>query len=594
MKKRAEVNSEFKWCLDNYSLSKEELKKELDNLNKESLRIKEYEGKVMENSENLYTVLNQFYNLFQRVYDIYVVHSSIFDQDQSNNDNMSNLGLISSRYNDIMSNLSFINPEILLRSKEVVDQYIQANPNLRVFKRQLEVLFNEKKYILSVENEKIISKFSLIAGSCYDTYSILTNTEIIFDDVQDKDGNNLQLSEATWGVYSKSEDRVLRRNAFNELLSTYSKYKNTITSLYVGNIKTNSVYTSVRNYNSNIEKSLLGNEVDKVVYENLIEAVHSKIRYLHDYVSLRQEYLDFDEMHLYDMSTPLIPNIDRKYDFEEAKTLVFESLKPLGEDYTNTILKAFNENWIDVYPNKGKASGAYSSGGYKTVPYILLNYTDTIGDVFTLSHELGHSMQSHYTNQNNNFCDSQYKIFIAEIASTVNELLLFYYLMDNTDDIQTKKYLLNYNLEQFKSTVYRQTMFAEFEKKSNEAYETNNTLVEEELSNLYLDLNKKYFGKDVIVDELIKNEWLRIPHFYMDFYVYQYSTCFCIASYVAKKLFDKDLDMLTRYNQFLKAGDSKSPIDIVSSLGIDIRKTDIFNQALDLFGSAITEFREIK
>ncbi len=543
--------------------------------------------------ENLYDVLELDEELSILLSKLYVIHSHISDVDLSDAKASGNMLAISSFYHDIVNQLSFVIPEILESETEKLIQ-IANKKEFKKYNKMLLDLIKSKKYILSQKEEKILSMASEATSTSYDIYSTLTNSDMKFKDITDSKGQSYKMDESKWSVYSQSYDRVLRKNAFISLLEGYKNLKQTISTIYLSYLKTQKFNTNVRGYQSPRQKALFNNDIDVEIYDNLVSAVNESVHINHDYIKLRKEMLGVDNLHLYDMYVPIIKDINTVFEYDNAKDLVINSLSILGEDYLNNIIISLTNNSIDVYPKENKRSGAYSGGSYDTKPYILLNYTNTLNDVFTLTHELGHSMHSLYSNKHQEYVNSNYKIFVAEIASTVNELLLYNYLLEKEKDDDMRRYLLSYNLDQYRTTVFRQTMFAEFEYKSSKMFFDGDDINEEILSELYLDLNKTYFGKDIEVDELIKYEWLRIPHFYYDFYVYQYATSFCVSQLIVDKILSGDQVMIENYLEFLKKGDSQDPITLIKELGIDITKKETIINALNIYKQTINKLREIK
>jgi oligoendopeptidase F len=390
----------------------------------------------------------------------------------------------------------------------------------------------------------------------------------------------------------QSPDRNLRKSAFDSLYSTYGNFKNTTASILSSQVEQLTFHARVRNYNSNLEASLMGNHVPVEVYHNLIKSVHENMHYMYKYAKLRKKILGVDELHMYDMYVPLVKDYDVNIPFEQARLEVEESLKVMGEEYVNIYRSAFTEKWIDIYENVGKCSGAYSAGA-RVHPYVLLNYNDTLDSEFTLAHEMGHAIHSYYSNKYQPYIYSNYVIFVAEVASTCNESLLMQHLLKNTQDKKARAYLINYFLEQFRTTLYRQTMFAEFELKINELVQSGQSLTADMLCEIYGELNKLYFGEDVVIDENIKLEWSRIPHFYYDFYVYQYATGFSCAIALSMKILNEGESAVKDYIDFLKGGCSKNPVDLLKGAGVDVMSGDVVSQALELFGKLIDELDEL-
>lgn len=562
------------------------LKQEIVSIAKE---INGYKGNVVPNLLKVLELDDQLSIILSHIYTLY---SHQADMDLADAKKNGELQLIKSFYYEIIDQLSFIVPEILSFDSDDLIK-IAHKPEFSIYKKMLLDLVKSKQYTLSDREENVLAKVGEVTSVSYDIYSTLTNAEIEFDKITDKTGQVLDMDESKWAIYSQSYDRLLRQNAFKSLLNGYKKYKQTISTIYLSHLKSLKFYTNVRGYNSPRHRALYNNSIDEVIYDNLVEVINDKAYVNHEYIKLRKDIMNLDEMHLYDLYAPIVKDVTNVYSYDAAHELVINSLKVLGDDYVEDIKTAFTNQSIDVYPTKGKRSGAYSGGSFDTKPYILLNYTDTLNDVFTLTHELGHSMHSLNTNNHQPYVNSNYKIFVAEVASTVNELLLYNYLKKQDIDINYKKFLISYNLDQFRTTVFRQTMFAEFEQESNMLFYNNEEVNEEILSDLYYQLNRKYFGDHVIIDEEIKYEWLRIPHFYYNFYVYQYATSFCISQIIVDEILKGNQQMLNDYLAFLKAGDSINPIELIKTMNIDITSKQPIIKAMEIYKETIEEFKNL-
>ena len=429
-----------------------------------------------------------------------------------------------------------------------------------------------------------------MGNSPQNTFGMLSNADLKFESTVDKDGNEHNISHGTFIPLLKSKDRVLRKNVFENYYKTYIDHKNTFAMLINSEVKKNIFYSKVKNFPSSIEASLFSNNVPLSVYDNLIESVHKYLPSMYKYIKLRKAVLGLDEIHMYDIYTPIVSNFDKKYNYEEAKEIILNALKPMGDDYTAIVKKGINEKWIDVYENQGKRSGAYSFGSYDSKPFILLNYQDTLDDVFTLIHEMGHSVHSYYSKTNQEYHYANYSIFVAEVASTTNEALLNDYFIKNAKTKEEKLYILNHYLEQFRGTIFRQTMFAEFEKEIHNIAESGEAITCEKLCEVYGNLNKLYYGEDIVNDENIKYEWARIPHFYYDFYVYQYATGFSAAIAFAKNILDGKTE---DYLNFLKSGSKDYPINILKNAGVDMAEGNAVESALEIFDKLVDEMAEI-
>ena len=449
-----------------------------------------------------------------------------------------------------------------------------------------------KRLISSSEaEEKILALTGEMGQSPENIYSMFSDADLRFPDAVDKDGKAHQVTHGSYIPLVQSEDRVLRKSAFESMYGTFDKFKNTCAATLSAQIKAVNFYAKARKYDSSLEAALDGTEVPVSVYKNLIEAVHDNMHYMYDYVALRKKLLGVDELHFYDLYTPVVPDADMKITFEEAKETVLKALAPMGEDYLAILKEGFENRWIDVYENEGKTSGAYSAGA-RVHPYVLLNHKDTLNCMFTLAHEMGHAIHSYLSNKNQPVVYSDYVIFVAEVASTCNEALLMQYLLKNTEDKKQRAYLINYFLEQFRTTLYRQTMFAEFELKINEMVAAGESLTAEGLNELYGELNKLYFGDGIVLDDEIKLEWARIPHFYYDYYVYQYATGYSAAIALSQRILKYGEPAVKDYIGFLKGGCSTDPISLLKGAGVDMATTQPINEALAMFGELVKKMEE--
>lgn len=451
----------------------------------------------------------------------------------------------------------------------------------------------QKEHILSEKEEQILAMSAEISDIGGDVFTMFNNADIKFPYIKDEEGEEIEVTKGRYIAFLESKDRRVRKDAFEAVYSSYKKMKNTLAASLTGNVKKNRFYSLVRKYPSALEASLDNDNIPVDVYTTLIDTVNKNLPLLDRYLKLRKKVLKLDELHMYDLYVPMVEEFDKKIPYEEARTIVAEALKPLGEEYIGYLQKGMNSAWIDVYENEGKTSGAYAWGAYKTHPYVLLNYQNKINDVFTLAHEMGHALHSYYTNMTQPYVYSEYKIFVAEVASTVNESLLMRYLLPRASSKQEKAYLLNHYLEEFRGTVFRQVMFAEFEKIIHEKVEQGEALNAQELSNIYYGLNKKYFGEAVTVDEDIAMEWSRIPHFYSSFYVYKYATGFSSATAIAEKILTEGRPAVDKYLEFLKSGGSNYPLELLKIAGVDLSTPQPIQDALNVFEKTLDELEEL-
>lgn len=592
-KLREEISNEYKWDLEAIYKNKEEFEDELKKIEQEIDKIDKYKDILMESSSNLLECLELDTNISRRLSKAHTYANCYFDSDTGNASYQEMLGKVNNLYQKYSEKISFIEPSILKCDYNTIQKYMEESPKLKSYERNLKEIYRFKKYILSDNEEKIISNLEKALDSSSTTYESLTDTDMTYGNIIDENGESVELTDSNYNKYIKSNDRRVRKEAFDELYRVYSNFKNTICSTIKGNIEANTSIAKIRGYNSAIEASLFSDNIDVSVYNNLIDTVSNNLSSLFKYYDLKKKILGLDEMHLYDTYVSIINEKPREYTFDEAKELVKKALSVLGDKYINDLNNAFTEKWIDIYNNKGKRGGAYSGGSYDTYPYVLLNFEGTLNDVSTLAHELGHSMHSYYSRLNNSYQDSNYKIFVAEVASTVNELLLSKYLLKNTSDKREKLIILNNLLDLFKATIFRQTMFAEFEKNIYEKHEKGEILTAELLCNDYYELNKKYFGNSVYVDDEIKYEWERIPHFYYYFYVYKYATGLSAACYIVNGILSGSKDALDNYLKFLTLGGSMDPLDELKVAGIDMTKPDSILSAIHMFDEILEEFEQL-
>ncbi|WP_259391416.1 oligoendopeptidase F [Paenibacillus sp. 1011MAR3C5] len=488
--------------------------------------------------------------------------------------------------------LSFVTPEVLSLSDSELDAMIN-NESLAKYRHTLEEMRRQKAHILSKNEEALMAQVGNISSAPGTIFGMLNNADLKFPKVKNEAGEEVELSHGRYIQFLESKNRDVRREAFKAMYDTYGKLKNTMASTLNANVNKNVFYAKARKYDSVLGMSLYGDNIPKEVYTNLIDTIHKHLPLMHRYMELRKRLLGLDELHMYDLFAPLVEEFDMEISFDEAKKTISESLKPLGEDYLNVLQEGFDKGWIDVYENEGKRSGAYSWGAYGTHPYVLLNHKDNLNSMFTLTHEMGHALHSYYSDTNQNYRDAQYTIFLAEVASTLNEALLMDYLLGKSTDAKEKMYLLTYYADQFRTTVFRQTMFAEFEKIVHERTEAGESLTPQELSKIYYDLNKLYYGPGMVVDQDIEMEWARIPHFYTSFYVYKYATGFSAATSFSKQILDEGEPAVERYLGFLKSGGSDFSINILKKAGVDMSSPEPIEQAMSVFEELIAQMEQL-
>ena len=593
-KTRDEIDKKYTWDLTLIYENDELWNSDFNILSKEIEDVTKFKDKLTKSGQDLFDYLEFSMNIERKLYKLYYFAHLKFDQDTTNTTYQEMNGKINNLLTKYDELSSFANPELMFVDYEMIQKFYLEFPKLKEYEFTLEELYRYKKHILTKEEEAILSTLSNVISSPEKTFSALTDSDMKFGFIKDENNNDIELTESNYRVFVESKDRSVRKAAFERLLNTYGDFKNTIAKTFSSNVEALTKIAKLKHFNSSLEASLFNENIDIKVYNNLIETVSNNLDVCYKYFDLKKESLNLDEFHLYDQYVELVDNCDKKYNFEEAKKLVIDALSVLGEDYVEVLNKAFDERWIDVYNNKGKRSGAYSSGFYDTRPYILLNYEDTINDVSTLAHELGHSVHTYYSIKNNKYQYSNYQIFVAEVASTVNELLLNYHILNNSRDVEEKKFILSNLMNLFKSTIYRQTMFAEFEKEVHSKHENGNILTSSSLSDYYYELNKKYFGPGVVVDDSIRYEWERIPHFYYNFYVYKYAIGLSCACYIVDNILSKKENALENYKKFLKSGGSDYPINELKIAGIDVTDKEVITSAIKMFDNFIEQFKTLR
>jgi oligoendopeptidase F len=592
--KRCNIEDKYKWAMEDLIPGDEEWKAEYETTKELILKIEQYRGKLSESAEKLlefYKLEDEIQFHFERVY---VYANQKYHEDtsvstyQSLSDKASNLEVV------LSSALSFVIPEILAIPDETLKQFLASNKELQGYEFALTEIVRRKPHTLSSELEELVAKTGEMAEAPGNIFTMFNNADIKFPEIEDENGEMVEITHGRYGLFLENNNRRVRKDAFTNLYATYKNYKNMLAATYSSNVKQEAFFAKARGYESTLAMKLFDSNIPLAVYKNLIDAVHENLHLLHRYVALRKKLLGVEELHMYDLYTPIISKLDLKINFEEAKDMVYKGLKPLGENYLAILKEGFENRWIDVYENEGKRSGAYSWGAYGTHPYVLLNYQDNLKNVFTLAHEMGHAIHSYHSDKNQPIRFAGYKIFVAEVASTCNEALLMEYLLDETKDKKERAYLINYFLEQFRTTLYRQTMFAEFEMITHEKSLQGEALTAELLCQIYHDLNVKYFGDSITVDSEIDMEWARIPHFYTAFYVYQYATGYSAAIALSRKILKEGQPAVDDYIQkFLSGGSSDYPIELLKLAGVDMSKKEPVNQALALFESLLDEMEEL-
>ena len=591
---REDVPVEQTWRLEDIYPDERLWEEELQQAKDLAAKVKEYEGKLSESAQKLYEALKLYDDCSLKLDRVGGYSFMRHDQDAGNAHYQELELKVQSASVRISEELAFMEPEILEIPDDVIGRFYEEEPGLRDYEVTIREIRRLKEHTLSKEMEQLLASAGEMAQTPSNGFGMLSNADLKFPSVTDREGNEIQLSNGRFVPLQMSPDRDLRKVVFEKYYTRFSEFANTWAALYDGQVKQQIFYARARKYPSTFVAAVNGNNVDPAVCDRLIESVHDKIAYMHRYVSLRKKMLGVDELHMYDVYVPMVADYDRKFSYEEAKELSLNALAPLGEEYLSVVRKAYEERWIDVYENEGKRSGAYSSGVYGVHPYMLLNYTDTLDDVFTLVHEMGHSMHTWYSDHAQSHLNAGYKIFVAEVASTTNEILLLEYMLSRAADPKEKAYLINHYLESFKGTVYRQTMFEEFERKTNAMAEAGNPLTAGALCELYLELNKQYFGEDMVSDPLIAYEWCRIPHFYYNFYVYQYATSFSAAVAIAHRILEQGEKAVKPYLEFLKSGCTQDPVSLLKIAGVDLSTSEPVDEALDVFADAVRQMEELE
>lgn len=594
LKKRNEVEQQYKWKIEDLYENDEQWQQEVEVINTLVDELKQYQGKLGDSAESLYSFLSLSDKVDELMERVYVYANQKFHEDTTNGTYQDLADKATNIMMTVNSALSFATPEILTIPEEKIRSFYEEKIELLQYQRMIEEIMKDKPHTLSSEMEELLAQTAEIADGPDNTFSMLNNADIKFPTIKGEDGEEIEITHGRYTKLMESTDRRVRKETFEGLYSSYKKLKNTIASLYSTNVKKDIFYTKVRKFDSSLESALNGSRIPVDVYKNLIEAVHENLPAMYKYMEIRKKALKVDELHMYDIYAPIVSDFKMEVSFDEAKQIVKEGLKPLGEEYLSILQEGFDNGWIDIYENEGKRSGAYSWGAYGTHPFVLLNFQNNLNNTFTLAHEMGHAIHSYYSDKNQPITYAGYRIFVAEVASTCNEALLMAHLIANAKDKKEKAYLINYHLEQFRGTLYRQTMFAEFEMLTHQMAEEGQALTAETLSALYYDLNKKYYGDNVVIDEDIAMEWARIPHFYRNFYVYQYATGYSAAIALSKRILEKGESAVDEYiHNFLCGGSSKDPIDLLKGAGVDMSSKEPVEQALKVFADLVDQLEEL-
>ncbi|AIQ52021.1 oligoendopeptidase F [Paenibacillus sp. FSL R7-0331] len=589
--KRSEVPAENRWKLEDMFASQDQWDKEYNEVKALIKKASAFQGKL-DSADELKACFELDDELSQLTERLYVYAHMRQDEDTAAPTYQALTQKAKKLSVEAGEALSFVTPEILSLPVEKLDQFI-ADPSLSAYTFTLTEMKREKAHVLTKAEEALLAQVGNISQAPQNIFSMLNNADLKFPKIKNEEGKEVELTHGSYIQFLESPDREVRKNAFKAVYETYAKQKNTIAATLSANVNKNVFYSRVRKYPSVLEMSLYGDNIPKEVYTNLIDTIHESLPLMHRYMKLRQKLLGVDELHMYDLFAPLVDEYKLDITFEEAKKITKEGLKPLGGDYLNVLQEGYDNGWIDIYENESKRTGAYSWGAYGTHPYVLLNHNDNLNSMFTLAHEMGHALHSYYSDNALKYRDAQYTIFLAEVASTTNEALLMDYLLNKSTDPKEKMYLLTYYADQFRTTVFRQTMFAEFEKIIHQRAEEGESLTPQDLSAVYYDLNVKYYGADMVVDKDIEMEWARIPHFYNSFYVYKYATGFSAATSFSKQILEEGKPAVDRYLGFLKSGGSDYSINILAKAGVDMSTPEPIREAMSVFESVIEQMEQL-
>ncbi len=588
---RNQIENKYKWSIDEMYPDSQAIEKDIQKLKELIEDCKNFKGVLADNEDNLYKALNLSEEASRILQNLYVYTHMKSHEDTRINKNQADATKTDMLSTELSMATSYMVPEIIAMDSNKLEEYLKDD-KLSHYKKHIDDILRLKPHTLNEREEELLAAVSDLSGVPENVYDMLSFADLQFPEIEDEEGKKVRVTHSNFSLFLKSKNQRVRKDAFEALYSIYNQYKNTFASTLYGGIKGEIFYAKTRKYESALQASLFQDDVSVEVYDNLIEAVHENLHTLNEYSELKKKFLGLDKINMYDLYVPLTDNFDMEIPYEKAQEIILEALKPLGEEYLENVKKAFAEGWIDVYGNEGKQGGAYSWGSYDSKSYILMSYKDDLNSLFTLIHEMGHSMHSYYSKNNQPYLYSGYKIFVAEVASTLNELLLINYLLENAKSKEERVYLLNYYLEQFRTTVYRQTMFAEFEKICHSKVENGEPLTSEDFTNIYYDLNKLYYGESCQVNEEIGLEWARIPHFYSNFYVYKYATGFSAASALSKQILEEGESAVERYKEFLKGGGSEFPLEQLRKAGVDMEKKESVDKALHVFKDLVDKLEK--
>ncbi len=590
--KREEQKKENTWNMEDLFLSDTIWEQSLQEVSEKINEYQKFSGKIRESKKNLldYLKWNDAVNL--QAERLYVYSHQKYHQDMTNATYQDYAGRAQKLLVDIRSAASFFEPELLDIDENILNQWLEDS-RFADYRRYIREILRGKEHTLDKKTEEVLAKSQRMASAADNIYAAYHGADIDFPEITDSEGKKIKITHGNFVPLLNKPDRELRKKVFKAVYKTYGSMKNTVAAMFHANVEQACFYADVRKYPSTRAMYLDGSNIPEGVYDNLIDVVHENLDLMHRYVTLRKKALGVEELHMYDIYVPIVNPPEERIPFDKAKEMVIEGLSPMGKEYIGKLKEGFDNRWIDIYENEGKRSGAYSWGAYGTHPYVLLNYQGTLDHVFTLAHEMGHALHSYYSDTTQPYSNAGYKIFVAEVASTCNESLLIHHLLKQTETPKTKAYLINHFLEQFKGTLYRQTMFAEFEKITHKMVEEGKTLTSDVLCSVYYDLNKKYFGEEMVLDEEISLEWARIPHFYKPFYVYQYATGISAAIALSKKIMTRKEQGVADYMKFLTGGNSRDPLELLKLAGVDMTRKEAIEDALDLFRTLLDQMEEL-
>ncbi len=591
--KREEIDAKYKWKLEDMYEDDSFWEDDYKKAGQMSKEILDFKGKLEESSKSLFSCLKYCDDLACLTEKIFAYARMRRDENNANSVYQALADRAMALYAEVNTAVSFITPEIIAIPEEKLFDFINQDSELKIYEIFLKEILRQKKHILSEREEELLAQATEMAMSPKDIFTMFNNADIKFPFIEDESGDEVEVTKGRYIKLLESRDRRVRHDAFKALYSVYKSHRNTLAASLNANLKKNKFFAVARKYDSCLTASLDDDNISKDVYNNLIKTINDNLGHLHEYVEFRQKVLKLDELHMYDLYVPIVDQPKEDIPYAKALETVEKALYPMGDEYLSYLQSAFKSGWIDVHESEGKTSGAYSWGAYGVHPYVLLNYQSSINDVFTLAHEMGHALHSFYTDMTQPYIYSQYKIFVAEVASTVNELLLMDYLLKKSTDKNEKAYLLNHYLEEFRGTIFRQVMFAEFEKVTHEKMERGEALTVDSLCSIYRELNERYFGKDIIVDEDISMEWARIPHFYSSFYVYKYATGFSAAVSLSQQILSEGKPAVDRYKNFLRSGSSDYPIELLKKAGVDLTTPKPIEDALTVYKGTLDELKKL-